>query len=92
MMNWRVGQAKQRLSELLRECAREPQLVYSRDRLVAAVISADLFEQFEAWREERRRKTLGQCFDEVREICREEQYELDTGDRVDRESWITDEV
>ncbi len=89
-MNWRVGEAKQRLSELLRESASKPQLVYSRDRLVAAVISADLFEQFESWREERRRRTLGQSFDEVREICREEEYSLDTGERKDRDSWITD--
>lgn len=90
-MNWRVGEAKQRLSELLRESAREPQMVYSRDRLVAAVISAELFEEFAAWREERRRRTLGESFDEVREICREEEYALDTGEREDRAGWLTDE-
>ena len=89
-MNWRVGEAKQRLSELLRESASEPQLVYSRDRLVAAVISAELFEEFAEWREERRRRTLGDSFDEVREICRDEGYALDVGERRDRESWITD--
>lgn len=89
-MDWRVGQAKQRLSELLRESASEPQLVYSRDRLVAAVISAELFEEFESWREARRRRSLDQSFDEVREICREEGYALDTGEREDRDSWITD--
>ena len=90
-MSWRVGEAKQRLSEVLRRCAREPQLVYSRDRFVAAVISADLFEEFERWREAQRRRTLGQRFDEVREICREEEYTLETGRRENRKSWITDE-
>ena len=89
-MNWRVGEAKQRLSELLRETANEPQMVYSRDRLVAAVISAELFEEFAAWRDERRRRTLGQSFDELREVCREEEYALDTGEREDRAGWITD--
>jgi len=89
-MEWRVGQAKQRLSELLRESAAEPQLVYSRDRLVAVVISADLFQEFEQWREARQRLTLAESMDVVREICREEEYALDTGDRVDREGWITD--
>ena len=89
-MNWRVGEAKQRLSELLRESASEPQMVYSRDRLVAAVISAEEFEEFRAWREERRRGTLGRSFDEVREICREEAYAFDAGERGDRAGWITD--
>lgn len=89
-MNWRVGEAKQRLSELLRASAREPQMVYSRDRLVAAVISPELFEEFQGWREERRRRTLGESFEVVREICREEEYALDVGERRDRVGWISD--
>lgn len=84
MMNWRVGEAKQRLSELLRKSEGEPQLIHSRDRLVAVVISAELFAQFDSWRQQRHRRTLAQTFDEVREICREEDYVLDIGWRTGR--------
>ena len=89
-MKWKVGAAKQKLSEVLRRSCDEPQLVYSRDRLVAAVISAELFEEFDRWHSVRRQRTLADGFDEIREICREEDYRLDTGQREDRESWISD--
>ena len=89
---WQVGQAKQRLSEVLRRSGDEPQRIFSRDRFVAAVVSADLFEEFELWREERRRQSLGRRFDEVREVCQDEGYSLETGERRDRESWITDDT
>ena len=90
-MSWLVSEAKQRLSEVLRRSEKEPQRIFSRNRFVAAVVSADLFEEFERWRAERLRGTLGRRFDEVREICAEESYSLDVGGRRDRESWITDE-
>ena len=90
-MNWRVGEAKQGLSKLLRQATNEPQMVYSRDRLVAAVISPELYAEFESWRDDRRKRTLDQSFDEVREICREDDYALDTGEREDRASWLTDQ-
>lgn len=89
-MNWKVGQAKQRLSELLRRSGDEPQRIFSRDRFVAAVVSAGLFEEFERWREERRRRSLDRRFQEVREICEDEGYSLEVPERRDRESWITD--
>ena len=89
-MNWKVGDAKQRLSELIRQSEAEPQLVYSRDRFVAAVISAELYEQFEQWCREREERTLGQRFQEIREVCREDDYTLETGERRDRDSWVSD--
>lgn len=91
MMNWRVGEAKQRLSEVLRRSGEEPQRIFSRDRFVAAVVSAALFEEFERWREEHRGRSLDQRFDEVREICAEEGYGLESDERRDRESWISDD-
>jgi len=91
MNDWKVALAKERFSEVLRRSAQEPQLIYRRDTLVGAVIGAELFEDFERWLAERRRRSLGQSFDEVREICSEEGYALDVGTRQDRESWITDE-
>ena len=37
-MDWSVAEAKRRFSEVLREASREPQRVYSRSRLVAAIV------------------------------------------------------
>ncbi len=91
MNRWMTGEAKQRFSEVLRRCVDEPQRIYNRSRLVAAVISAQEFEQYERWREARRTRTLGEAFSEVREICERYDYELDTGERRDRKAWEAEE-
>ncbi len=62
-------------------------MILRRDRPVAAVISAADFEEFAAWREQRRRRSLGQTFDEVRELAARYDYELETGKRRDRDGW-----
>jgi prevent-host-death family protein len=87
MDGWLTGDAKQRFSEVLRRCETEPQPIYRRDRLVAVVISAEAYEEFERWRESRHRLTLADAFGEVRELCAHHDYELDTGERDDREAW-----
>jgi len=46
-----TGAAKQQFSEVLRRSAAEPQLIYRRDQLVAAVISAETFAKLERCRE-----------------------------------------
>jgi hypothetical protein len=38
---WQVGEAKQQFSEVLRRSETEPQLIYHRRRLVAAVVAVD---------------------------------------------------
>jgi prevent-host-death family protein len=87
MAKWLTGEAKQQFSELLRRSADEPQLIYRRDRFVAAVVSAADFAELERAREARAGETLGHRFEEVREICARYDYELDTGERRDREAW-----
>ncbi|MDX1747575.1 MAG: type II toxin-antitoxin system prevent-host-death family antitoxin [Halobacteriales archaeon] len=84
MRHWLSSEAKQRFSEVVRRSAQAPQAIYRRDRLVAAVISAEDFEEFEEWREERRQESLGSTFDEVREIANRYEYEIQTGERRDR--------
>ncbi|HEV8239191.1 MAG TPA: type II toxin-antitoxin system Phd/YefM family antitoxin [Thermoanaerobaculia bacterium] len=87
MAKWRTADAKQQFSELLRRSEEEPQLIYRRDHLVAALISAEDFAELERARDARQRETLGQRFDEIRQICALYDYELDTGERSDREGW-----
>lgn len=74
-MSWNIAQAKQQFSEVVRQAAGEPQMIYNRDRCVAAIIDAETFRQFEAWQRSRK-KSLGQWFAELRQIAAEENYQL----------------
>ena len=89
--DWRIGEAKQRFSEVVRRSSSEPQRIYNRDRLVAAVVSAELLDEIEQLRRERSTWTLDKAFSEIRDICDEEGYQLDVGKRRDRESWLGDD-
>jgi len=68
-MRWSVAAAKQRLSELLRTAAKEPQTILSRSRPVAVVIDPETFEEFKAWQTARRARTLAETFDELRALA-----------------------
>lgn len=71
-MNWNVAQAKQRLSEIIREAAHEPQMIYSRNRPVAALIAAEDLADYQLWKTEqamRRPRTLGEEFAELRRLA-----------------------
>jgi prevent-host-death family protein len=57
-MAWKVAEARQRLSEVLRNAAQEPQTIYRRSRPVAVVVAGETFEEFKAWRAERRARTV----------------------------------
>ena len=85
--DWRIGEAKQRFSEVVRRSSTEPQRIYNRDRLVAAVVSAELLDEIERLRSKRSTWTLDTAFSEIREIFDEEGYELKVGERRDRQSW-----
>ena len=46
-MPWNIAQAKQRFSEVIRQTAEEPQLIYNRGHLVRSVVDAEDFEAFQ---------------------------------------------
>lgn len=86
MGKWSVAQAKQRLSELLRTAAKEPQTISSRSRPVAVVVGAATFEEFKAWQAGRRAPTLAEAFDELRSLAASEDYALPLPERKDRKN------
>lgn len=88
-MQWTIAQARQRFSELLRQAADAPQIVTNRDRPVAAVVDAETFREFQEWKT-RKRTSLAECFQELRKICREENYEFVTTDRTERANSFLD--
>lgn len=87
--SWRIGAAKQQFSEVVRRSRTEPQKIYNRDQLVAAVVSPDVLSTAE---ERRRRsgRTLADLFAEFRAVCADEDYELQVGERRNRQGWPED--
>ena len=86
MDTWGIGEAKQRFSEVVRRSGTEPQKIFNRDRLVAAVVSPDLLETAQNLRREESTRSLAEVFSEIREICTEENYQLEIGKRKDRKN------
>ena len=82
-MRWSVSEAKQRFSTVVKSAASEPQLIYNRDRLVAAVVDGATLEEFEEWRQGQR-ASLGARMAELRQIAEDEEYVLTVDERRDR--------
>jgi prevent-host-death family protein len=83
-MVWQVAEAKQRLSEVLRSAAQEPQTIYSRSQPVAVVVAGETFEEFRAWQAERKARTVGAAFAEFRSLARGSGYVLAVPRRKNR--------
>jgi len=69
---WKVGQAKQQFSEVLRRSESVPQLIYRRNRLIAAVVAMDETGE----KPTSRPLTIGDRLDEARELFQSANYEL----------------
>ena len=85
-MKWSVAKARERFSDLLRKAATEPQEIYNRDRLVAAVLGPDSFRELSESMEKTARKTLRESFAEMREVMKEEGYKLEIPARKSRKN------
>jgi hypothetical protein len=89
-MNWRIAEAKQGLSRLIQASLDEPQLIYNRNRLVAAVIEAEMFKEFQDWRRRRQRLSLADGAKKVRQSCAEEGYVFELPERENRPNPFAD--
>ena len=89
-MNWRIAQAKQRFSEMINAATKEPQLIYNRERLVAVVIEAEMFQEFLAWRDYKEKTSLADAFRELHQLMTEEDYTLEVPSRKDRPNPFAD--
>lgn len=89
-MNWNIAEAKQKFSELVRAAEDEPQWIYNRDKLVAAMVPAEDLQAFLTWRTEKELPSLGSAFAELRRICEEEEYTLDIPPRQRRPNPFAD--
>ena len=83
-MHWKIAEAKQRFSEIVKAAEDEPQWIYNRDKLVAAVVPAETLQEFLGWRHQDEERTLGEAFAELRRIYEEEDYTLEIPPRQER--------
>jgi prevent-host-death family protein len=82
-VRWKIAEAKQRLSEVIREAEKEPQIITNRERPVAAVVSAAELETYLELRDKHQR-TLSDAIDELMRVAAEEKYTLHLPPRTDR--------
>lgn len=75
-MSWRIAEAKQQFSEVLRQAADEPQVILNRDQPVAAVIDVETFREFEEWRRERQKPGLAAALAELRKLYSSDEESL----------------
>lgn len=87
--SWRIGAAKQQFSEVVRRSQSEPQKIFNRDQLVAAVVNPNILNAVER-RQRRSARTLADLFAEFRATCADEDYELQVPERRNREGWPDD--
>jgi hypothetical protein len=77
-MDWKLDEAQQKLPEVIEAISSEPQLIFDRDKLVAAILEPKLFQEFLAWHQQRKTSSLADAFIELRQLCTEENYTLNT--------------
>jgi hypothetical protein len=81
---WSIARARQCFAELIESTAKEPQPIYKRDKLVAAMVDAETFLEFLKWKEEQAGRTIYTAMQELRTLCEEEGYEFAWPRREDR--------
>jgi prevent-host-death family protein len=81
-MPWNIAQAKQRFSEVVKQAATEPQIIYKRNQPVAAIIGAEDLAKFQEWRRTQSKpRTLADDFDELRALAADDPDPLPDPDR-----------
>ncbi|HNR86710.1 MAG TPA: prevent-host-death protein [Spirochaetota bacterium] len=85
-MKWKIARAKLQFSELIRMVYKEPQLIFNRETMVAAIIGPEEYREYLAMKEQSFRRSLASAFEELRSICADDSYELIVPARSDREN------
>jgi prevent-host-death family protein len=82
-MHWKLADAKQQLSRVVRLAKDEPQILQNRQEPVAVVVNLEDFERFRQW-QQRNEKTLAEAFADLRQIAEDEGWETPLPPHRDR--------
>jgi len=86
-MNWTIESAKQHFTEIIHQAVQEPQPIFNDKQIVGAVIDAQTFKAFEQWqRTQPKKRSPANAFEELRQLCLEENYALEIPNRYNRDN------
>lgn len=91
-MDWKMGEAQQKFSELINAAIEAPQLIYNQHQLVVAVVEAKIFQEFLAWQHQCNKQSLANALIQLHQICEEEDYMLEIPPRQDRPNPFVDNL
>lgn len=84
MKTWTLREAQNQFIDLVESCAQEPQILSTHGQPVAAVVDIELFHEFWSFFQTRKRPTIAELIQELRDIQQEEDVELELPERQDR--------
>ena len=87
MNEWKISEAKARLSEVVSHCAEEPQVLYNRKKPVAALIDMEEYEAFLEFKKSKKKKTMRELLDELQVI-----NQVILSSRPSRERWAMKDI
>lgn len=90
-MKWTLEEAREQLSSIINSTNIEPQLIYTQEELVAAIVDPKLFLEFLNWRSQAEKASIAQAFKELQQLCVEENYSLEVSPRSDRNNPFTED-
>ncbi|MDF5722806.1 MAG: prevent-host-death protein [Rhizonema sp. PD37] len=91
-MKWTLEEVQKQLPSIINATSLEPQLIYTEEELVAAIVDPELFYEFLTWRPKEVAKTsLAQAFKELQQLCTEENYSLEIPLRSNRDNPFTED-
>jgi len=76
-MKWTLEEAQNQLPSIISATSLEPQLIYTEEELVAAILDPELFKEFLSWREKAAKTSLAEVLKELQQLCTEEDYSLE---------------
>ena len=87
MKSWQLYEAQSQLSEIVKLCAQEPQMIYENTKPLGIVVDTKFFQELMAlW--SRHHPTIAELLDELDGIRLEETVDIEIPARVDREVTI----
>jgi len=84
-MKWNIAGAKKGFSKMIHKTKDGTQIIYNRNKLVAAVINAEEYRDYKKYLENNKNDNLGTRFKELQNICFEEDYDIIVPKRQNRD-------
>ncbi|MDY7004823.1 MAG: prevent-host-death protein [Cyanobacteriota bacterium] len=67
-------------------------MIYEQEKLVAAMIDAQIFQEFLAWQKQHQKPSLADTFGELRNLCTQADYVLEIPTRKNRANPFIDNL